>query len=83
MSTSLGPLGTELCQEVAVSSRLKSTCRRSFPSSVLLILQDSDYTLLYGIWKELEGGKRNENLATAREKKKITAVQGIICLSLY
>jgi hypothetical protein len=43
MSTSLGPLGTELYQEVAVSSRLKSTCRCSFPSSVLLILQDSDY----------------------------------------
>jgi hypothetical protein len=70
MSTSLGPLGTELCQEVAVSSRLKSTCRHSFPSSVLLILQDSDYTLLYGIWKELEGGRRNKNPEMARWIKK-------------
>jgi hypothetical protein len=31
---------------------------------------------LYGIWKDLEGGKINKNLGMARRKKKTTAVLG-------
>jgi hypothetical protein len=75
-------LGTDVYQEVDVSSRLRSIFRLSSPPSVVLVLHTFSYTLLCGTWKDLEDGKISKNPGMARRINKIiTAECGTICLS--